>query len=158
MEKEMWRFNTIPAPGEPGSETWKGDAWKTGGGSIWATGAYDPELNLVYWGVGNPGRIGTRWTPGDNLYTDSVVALDPDTGKLKWHYQFTPHDEFDFDSTQDAGAGGHPVSGQPSQGDDVGKPKRSVVRARSHQWTIPFRQAIHPSELGGWIRRERTAE
>src|SRR5687767_10462842 len=99
--KELWRFNTIPSPGDPGSETWKGDAWKTGGGPIWTTGSYDPELNLTYWGVGNPGP---DWNgdgrPGDNLYTDSVVALDPDTGKLKWHYQFTPHDEFDFDATQ----------------------------------------------------------
>jgi alcohol dehydrogenase (cytochrome c) len=99
--KELWRFNTIPSPGEPGSETWKGDAWKTGGGPIWTTGSYDPDLNLMYWGVGNPGP---DWNgdgrPGDNLYTDSVVALDPDTGKLKWHYQFTPHDEFDFDATQ----------------------------------------------------------
>jgi alcohol dehydrogenase (cytochrome c) len=99
--KELWRFNTIPAPGEPGSETWSGEAWKTGGGSIWTTGSYDPDLNLMYWGVGNPGP---DWNgdgrPGDNLYTDSVVALDPDTGKLKWHYQFTPHDEFDFDATQ----------------------------------------------------------
>jgi alcohol dehydrogenase (cytochrome c) len=99
--KELWRFNTIPSPGDPGSETWKGDAWKTGGGSIWTTGSYDPELNLMYWGIGNPGP---DWNgdgrPGDNLFTDSVVALDPDTGKLKWHYQFTPHDEFDFDATQ----------------------------------------------------------
>lgn len=99
--KELWRFNTIPAPGEPGSQTWSGDAWKTGGGPIWTTGAYDPDLNLMYWGIGNPGP---DWNgdgrPGDNLYTDSVVALDPDTGNLKWHYQFTPHDEFDFDSTQ----------------------------------------------------------
>lgn len=99
--KELWRFDTVPAPGEPGSETWRGDAWKTGGGSIWTTGSYDPELNLLYWGIGNPGP---DWNgdgrPGDNLYTDSVLALDPDTGKLKWHYQFTPHDEFDFDSTQ----------------------------------------------------------
>jgi alcohol dehydrogenase (cytochrome c) len=99
--KELWRFNTVPAPGEPGTETWSGDAWKTGGGSIWTTGSYDPDVNLMYWGVGNPGP---DWNgdgrPGDNLYTDSVVALDPDTGKLKWHYQFTPHDEFDFDATQ----------------------------------------------------------
>jgi alcohol dehydrogenase (cytochrome c) len=99
--KELWRFNTVPGPGEPGSETWLNDAWKTGGGSIWTTGSYDPDLNLMYWGVGNPGP---DWNgdgrPGDNLYTDSVVALDPDTGKLKWHYQFTPHDEFDFDATQ----------------------------------------------------------
>jgi alcohol dehydrogenase (cytochrome c) len=101
--KEVWRFNTVPAPGEPGFETWPAGstAWEHGGGSIWVTGSYDPDLNLMYWGVGNPGP---DWNadprPGDNLYTDSVVALDPDTGKLKWHYQFTPHDEFDYDSTQ----------------------------------------------------------
>jgi alcohol dehydrogenase (cytochrome c) len=99
--KELWRFYTVPAPGAKGSETWSGDAWKTGGGPIWTTGTYDPELNLTYWGVGNPGP---DWNgdgrPGDNLYTDSVIALDPDTGALKWHYQFTPHDEFDYDSTQ----------------------------------------------------------
>jgi len=98
---EIWRFNTVPTPGEPGSETWSGDAWRRGGAPIWTTGSYDPELNLTYWGVGNPGP---DWNgdgrPGDNLYSDSVVALDPDTGKLKWHYQFTPHDEFDYDSTQ----------------------------------------------------------
>ena len=99
--KELWRFNTIPGPGEAGSDTWSGDAWKRGGGPIWTTGSYDPDLNLTYWGTGNPGP---DWNgdgrPGDNLYTDSVVALDADTGRLKWHYQFTPHDEFDFDSTQ----------------------------------------------------------
>jgi alcohol dehydrogenase (cytochrome c) len=99
--KEDWRFYTIPGPGEPGHETWKNDAWKTGGGSIWVTGSYDPDLNLTYWGVGNPGP---DWNgdprPGDNLYTDSVVALDADTGKLKWYYQFSPHDEFDYDAVQ----------------------------------------------------------
>jgi alcohol dehydrogenase (cytochrome c) len=99
--KEAWRFYTIPGPGEPGHETWKGDAWKTGGGSIWVTPSYDPELNLTYWGVGNPGP---DWNPdqrpGDNLYTDSVVALDADTGALKWHHQFTPNDAYDYDSVQ----------------------------------------------------------
>jgi len=99
--KELWRFNTVPGPGEPGHETWAGDAWKQGGGSIWTTGSYDPALNLVYWGIGNPSP---DWNgdvrPGDNLYTSSVVALDADSGKLKWHFQFTPHDEFDFDATQ----------------------------------------------------------
>jgi len=101
--KEEWRFETVPGPGEKGHETWAagGDAWKRGGGSIWTTGSYDPELNLIYWGIGNPGP---DWNgdvrPGDNLYTSSVVALDADTGKLKWHFQFTPHDEYDFDSTQ----------------------------------------------------------
>jgi alcohol dehydrogenase (cytochrome c) len=99
--KEVWRFYTVPGPGEPGHETWGGDSWKTGGASIWVTGSYDPDLNLTYWGIGNPGP---DWNgdprPGDNLYSDSVVALDADTGKLKWHYQFSPHDEFDHDSVQ----------------------------------------------------------
>ncbi len=99
--EEAWRFYTIPGPGELGHETWENDAWKTGGGSIWLTGSYDPELNLTYWGVGNPGP---DWNPdvrpGDNLYTDSVVALDADTGKLRWHFQFTPHDEWDWDAVQ----------------------------------------------------------
>jgi alcohol dehydrogenase (cytochrome c) len=98
--KRAWRFYTIPPPGDPGHDSWKSDAWKTGGGSTWVTGSYDPELNLVYWGVGNPGP---DWNadsrPGDNLYTCSLVALDGDTGKLKWHYQFTPHDSHDWDST-----------------------------------------------------------
>ncbi len=99
--EELWRFNTIPGPGEPGHETWSGDSWKRGGGSIWLTGSYDPELNLTYWGVGNPAP---DWNGdvrlGDNLYSDSVVALDPDTGELKWYFQFTPHDEWDWDSVQ----------------------------------------------------------
>jgi alcohol dehydrogenase (cytochrome c) len=101
--KEVWRFNTVPGPGEPGHDTWpaSSDAWQHGGGSIWVTGSYDAELNLLYFGTGNPGP---DWNadprPGANLYTDSVVALNPDTGALKWHYQFTPHDEFDYDATR----------------------------------------------------------
>ena len=99
--KEAWRFHTIPEPGEPGHDTWTGDSWKQGGGSVWVTGSYDPDLNLTYWGVGNPGPDwNSDQRPGDNLYSDSVVALDPDTGKLKWYFQFTPHDDFDFDSVQ----------------------------------------------------------
>ena len=99
--KEVWRFYTVPEPGERGSESWSGESWKHGGGPIWVTGSYDPELNLTYWGTGNPGP---DWDGagrlGDNLYTCSVIALDPDTGTLKWHYQFSPHNEFDWDSTQ----------------------------------------------------------
>ena len=99
--QEVWRFHTVPAPGQPGSETWSGDAWKTGGGSIWLTPSYDPELDLTYWGVGNPGPDwNSDQRPGDNLFTDSVVALDPDTGVLKWHFQFTPNDTYDYDSVQ----------------------------------------------------------
>ena len=99
--KEVWKFYTIPAPGEPGSETWNGDTWKHGGASVWVTGSYDPELNLTYWGIGNPGPDwNNAQRPGDNLYSDSVVALDADTGKLKWHFQFTPNDNYDYDSVQ----------------------------------------------------------
>jgi alcohol dehydrogenase (cytochrome c) len=99
--KEIWRFYTVPAPGEPGSETWSGDAWRSGGGSVWVTGSYDPDLNLTYWGIGNPGPDwNPQQRPGDNLFTDSVVALDADTGALKWHYQFTPNDGYDYDAVQ----------------------------------------------------------
>jgi alcohol dehydrogenase (cytochrome c) len=100
---ETWRFYTIPGPGEPGHETWAdgGDAWQHGGASVWVTGSYDPALDLTYWGIGNPGP---DWNPtqrpGDNLYSDSVVALDPDTGELKWHFQFTPNDDYDYDAVQ----------------------------------------------------------
>jgi alcohol dehydrogenase (cytochrome c) len=101
--KRRWRFYTIPAPGEFGNDTWKGDSWKTGGGPTWLTGSYDPELNLIYWAVGNPAPEFDRSARGemDNLYTNSVVALDADTGKLEWYYQFTPDDGHDWDSVQD---------------------------------------------------------
>jgi alcohol dehydrogenase (cytochrome c) len=101
--EEAWRFYTIPGPGEPGHETWEdaGDAWQHGGASVWVTGSYDPELNLTYWGIGNPGPDwNPEQRPGDNLYSDSVVALDADTGELKWHFQFTPNDNYDYDSVQ----------------------------------------------------------
>jgi PQQ-dependent dehydrogenase (methanol/ethanol family) len=101
--KHLWRFYTIPGPGEFGSDSWKGDSWKTGGGGTWLTGTYDPELNLLYWPIGNPAAMTDRSVrgDGDNLFTDSVVALDPDTGQRKWHYQFTPNDGHDWDSTED---------------------------------------------------------
>jgi alcohol dehydrogenase (cytochrome c) len=99
--KEAWRFHTIPGPGEAGHETWGGDSWLHGGGSVWVTGSYDAETNLTYWGIGNAGPdYDGDVRPGDNLYANSVVALDADTGKLKWHYQFMPHDEFDWDAVQ----------------------------------------------------------
>ncbi len=99
--KELWRFNTVAGPGEPGGDTWGGDSWMRGGGSVWVTGSYDPESNLTYWGIGNPGPdYNGDVRPGDNLYTCAVVALDADTGALKWHYQFNPHNEFDWDAVQ----------------------------------------------------------
>ena len=100
--KRLWRFYTIPGPGEFGNSTWSDDSWKHGGGPAWLTGSYDPELNLLYWGVGNPGPdYNGSGREGDDLFTCSVVALDPDTGKLKWYYQFTPGDTHDWDSTED---------------------------------------------------------
>ena len=101
--QRAWRFYTIPGPGEPGNDTWKGDSWKNGGSPTWLTGSFDPDLNTLYWTVGNPAPQIDRSTrgEGDNLYSNSVVALDPDTGTLKWHYQFTPNDSHDWDSVQD---------------------------------------------------------
>ncbi len=97
----VWRWHTIPKPGEPGSETWAGDSWKTGGGGTWLTGSFDPELNLLYWGIGNPAPdFDGDVRMGDNLYTESVVALDADSGELAWHFQFTPHDVHDWDSVE----------------------------------------------------------
>jgi alcohol dehydrogenase (cytochrome c) len=96
-----WRFNTVPGPNEPGNDTWKGDSWTRGGAPAWVTGSFDPELNLLYWGIGNPSPSDdTSERGGDNLYSNSVVALDPDTGALKWHYQFTPGDSHDWDATE----------------------------------------------------------
>lgn len=96
-----WRFYTIPGPGEPGNDTWAGESWRTGGASVWVTGAFDPDLNLLYYGIGNPGPdYYSESRLGDNLYSDSIVALDADTGELRWHYQFTPHDLHDWDATE----------------------------------------------------------
>jgi PQQ-dependent dehydrogenase (methanol/ethanol family) len=99
--EEAWRFWTIPKRGEPGSETWQGTALEVGGGATWLTGSYDPGLDTLYWPIGNPypDTDGSQ-RQGDNLYTDSVVALEPKTGKLKWHFQFTPHDLWDWDATE----------------------------------------------------------
>ncbi|HVD45509.1 MAG TPA: PQQ-binding-like beta-propeller repeat protein, partial [Rubrobacter sp.] len=102
--ERVWRCYMIPKPGEPGSETWPddGEAWQRGGGNCWVTGTYDPELNLMYWGTGNPAPdFDGEVRPGDNLYTDSVVAVNPDTGEKVWHYQYTPHDLWDYDSNME---------------------------------------------------------
>ena len=99
--EQAWKTYTIPGPGELGHDSWEGDDWEHGGASVWITGSFDPELNLTYWGVGNPGpdwNAGQR--PGDNLFSDSVIALDADTGELEWYFQFTPNDGYDYDSVQ----------------------------------------------------------
>jgi len=97
--KELWRTYTIPAPGEPGSETWPqgGDQWKTGGAPVWVTGNYDPETNLAYWGTGNGGPWMGDQRPGDNLYTSSTIAIDVNTGQIKGHFQYHPNDSWDWD-------------------------------------------------------------
>jgi alcohol dehydrogenase (cytochrome c) len=110
----LWRFYTVPAKAEKGSETWPADAAERGGGPTWVTGTYDPESNLLFWGTGNPNPdfYGDD-REGDNLYTGSVVALDADTGALRWHYQFTPHDTHDWDANQVPVLATIPVAGAP---------------------------------------------
>ncbi len=99
--ERVWRFWTVPAPGEPGSETWKGRAWEHGCAATWLTGTYDPDARILYWPTGNPcPDYNGDERQGDNLYSNSVIALDPDTGRLKWHFQFTPHDLHDWDAAQ----------------------------------------------------------
>ena len=119
--ERKWRFYTVPAPGEYGNDTWEGDSWKTGGAPTWVTGSYDSELNLIVWGTGNPSP---DWNgddrEGDNLYSDSAIALDADTGELKWHFQFVPHDVHDWDAVQ------VPVL---VDGDWEGRPRRLVYWA-----------------------------
>jgi alcohol dehydrogenase (cytochrome c) len=98
--KVIWRKFTVPAPGEPGSETWKDghNAWQTGGGAVWVTGTYDTETNQTIWGTGNPvPEFDPTARPGDNLFTNSAVSWDPDTGKMNWYFQYTPGDMWDFD-------------------------------------------------------------
>jgi alcohol dehydrogenase (cytochrome c) len=110
--RQAWRFWTIPGPGEKGHETWSGDSWKFGGGSTWMTGSFDSEQNLVIWGVGNPAADfygGDRG--GSNLYTDSIIALDANTGVLKWHYQEVPHDVWDWDAAYECVLLDLPVKG-----------------------------------------------
>ncbi|HEX2521764.1 MAG TPA: PQQ-dependent dehydrogenase, methanol/ethanol family [Terriglobia bacterium] len=110
--KRAWRFWTIPGPGEKGHETWVGDSWKHGGGATWMTGSYDPELNLVYWGVGNPAAdFYGEARKGSNLYTDCIIALDADSGQLKWHYQEIPHDVWDWDAAYESVLLDLPVKG-----------------------------------------------
>lgn len=102
--ERLWRCYTIPRPGEPGGDTWPADnpAWARGGGNTWITGTFDPELNLLYWGTGNPAPdFDGEVRPGDNLHSDSVIAVDADTGEIRWHYQCTPHDLWDYDSNME---------------------------------------------------------
>jgi alcohol dehydrogenase (cytochrome c) len=112
--ERRWRFWATPAPGEPGSETWGGDSWQHGGGTTWVTGTYDPELNLLYWGIGNPSPdFDGEVRPGDNLYTNAMVALNPETGALVWHFQMTPHDVFDWAGVSEGILVDEEIAGRP---------------------------------------------
>ena len=112
--RHLWRFWTIPGEGEPGNETWKGDSWKQGGGSTWMTGTFDADLDLLYWAVGNPAAdFYGESRKGDNLYTESIVALDPNTGTLKWYRQQIPYDVWDFDAAYEIVLLDLEVGGEP---------------------------------------------
>ena len=155
--ERAWRFYTVPAKGEPGGETWLGDSWKRGGGATWMTGTYDPKLNTIYWGVGNPGPdLYGEVRKGDNLYTAGLVALDADTGKLKWHFQFTPHDTHDWDACETPDAARPEVEGPRPQGGRAGQSQRLLLCAGSRDRRVPDGAQFRAAELGQGPRR-RTA-
>jgi alcohol dehydrogenase (cytochrome c) len=100
--ERRWRRYNVPKPGEPGAETWEGDSWERGGGTAWITGTYDPDLDLLYWGTGNPGpNFNGTVRKGANLYTNSIIAIRPESGEIVWHYQMTPHDVWDYDGVNE---------------------------------------------------------
>jgi alcohol dehydrogenase (cytochrome c) len=141
--KELWRWYTVPKPGDPGSETWKDDhnAWKTGGGGIWQTGSYDAAQNLYIVGTGNPFPIyDPQFRPGDNLYTNSVVALDVATGKMAWYFQYTPNDSWDYDETGAFLLYDTTINRSPAQG---GRPLRRAT-ASSIRSTAPTAASSRP--------------
>ena len=149
------------SPANRTSATWAGDSWKTGGVSTWNTGAYDPDTNTLFWGTSNP------WPDyiddiraGDNLYSGSVLALDPDTGKLKWHYQFTPHDTHDWDSTQNPVLVDTDVSRTAAQGAGLAEPQRVLLSDRPHQRKIPVRHGVREADMERRLRlrEQRPAE
>ena len=113
--EKKWHRWTTAAPGEPGGDTWKGDAYKTGGAPTWLTGTYDPELDLVYWGTGNGGPWNPATRGGDSLYIGSVLALKPSTGEIVWHYQFSPGDPYDYDGTNELVLADLPIGGKPTK-------------------------------------------
>ena len=140
----LWRTYTVPEPGQPGSETWSGDDWKTGGGSVWIQGTYDPDLNLTFWGVGNAAPWAGDFHSGDNLFTSSVIALDPDTGAIKGYHQYHYNDSWDWDEVTppmliDLNKGGRTIHGLVHPGRDGylwllerGKDKISFVDAKMY--------------------------
>ena len=145
-QKEVWRTYTIPAKDEPGSETWKDDnnAAAAGGGSTWVTGTYDPSTDTIIWGVGNPGPDwDNQYRPGDNLYTDSSLALDATTGKIKWHYQHTPNDPYDYDSVAENVLADVPApNGAIAEARAGGRSQRVRLCDRSHHRQVRLGPAL----------------
>jgi alcohol dehydrogenase (cytochrome c) len=142
-----WKSFAVPAPGEPGSETWKdkNNAWQTGGGAFYVTGSYDPELDISYWGSGNPvPGYDSAYRPGDNLYTNSLLAIDGATGKFKWHFQYTPNDNRDYDET-----GTHILIDTKVNGED----RRIVSHAGRNGTTLTF-DRVNGHHQGGAARRQ----
>ena len=147
--KELWRTYTIPAPGEPGSETWpSGDQWKTGGAPIWVTGNYDPDTNLAFWGTGNGGPWMGDQRPGDNLYTTSTIAIDVATGAIKGHHQYHPNDSWDWDEVSPPILVDYQRNGRTDQGIDRRRARRISLVSRAQRRTDPVRrrQAVRLSE------------
>ena len=160
--KRAWRFYTVAGARRAGRRQDAGrssDAYKRGGGSIWVTGTYDPQQNLVFFGTGNPGPdYYSNAREGDNLYTASLVALDADTGKLRWHYQFTPHDVHDWDSTQVPVLADLHDRRPAAQGRDVRQPQRLLLHARSHHRQGDRREAVRRDDVGEGDRPGRPAD
>jgi alcohol dehydrogenase (cytochrome c) len=133
--KLLWRKFTVPAPGEPGSETWKdkNNAWQTGGGAVWVTGTYDAATNQTFWGTGNPVPMFDPFhRPGDNLYTNSVISWDPENGKMNWYFQFTPGDQWDYDEV-----GSHILI----DGNDAGQPRKLITHSARNGFLYTMERA-----------------
>ena len=150
--KQVWRFWTVPSPGEPGSNTWSADSWVHGGGATWLTGSSDPQLKLLYWGTGNPGP---DWNGdsriGDNLYASSLVAIDVETGKARWSFPVhaTRHARLGCES--DSGARGRGVRRATALPRRHGQSQRVLLRARSQDGRIPARLAVHQADVGAAV-------
>jgi alcohol dehydrogenase (cytochrome c) len=147
--EQVWKTYTIPAAGEPGSETWGGESYKYGGGSAWITGSYDAQLNTIFWPVGNPGPDFDRHVrPGDNLYSNSTLALDPDTGKMKYYFQYTPNDPYDYDGVNEvilADVGGSKVWLHGSRNGHLYSIDRTTGKCN---WVVPLGRVNWVKEFG----------
>ena len=157
--KRVWRFYSIPARGEKGSETWVGNALEHGCGATWLTGSYDPDLATLYWGVGNPcPDYNGDERKGDNLYTASMVALDVKTGQLKWYFQFTPHDTHDWDASEPMILADEQWEGRPRKMLMQGEPQRLFLRAGPDQRGVCCWRSRFEGELGDGVRQGRASD